>query len=299
MPGAEPETGSGTRTPAADGAGEATTTGHSWDGIEEYDKPLPRWWLWTFYACILWAIGYWILMPAWPLVHGHTKGLLGYSQRAVVADRIERAEERRAPMIARIEAATLDDIRADPELLAFSLAAGRSAYAVNCMQCHGAGAEGGPGFPNLNDDAWLWGGTLDDIITTIRVGIRSDHPETLFGDMPAFGRDGLLDSDEIDRLVEYLRALSGDTHDQAMAESAAPLYAEACAACHGDDARGNPEFGAPDLTNGLWLYGGDRASLRESLVNGRAGMMPAWEHRLDPATIKLLAIYVHTLGGGQ
>ncbi|HSR72240.1 MAG TPA: cytochrome-c oxidase, cbb3-type subunit III [Kiloniellales bacterium] len=275
------------------------TTGHEWDGIKELNTPLPRWWLWTFYATVVWAIGYWIVMPAWPLISGYTPGLLGYTNRAAVADRMAEAEAARADVLSQIAELPPEEIAADARLREFAMAGGDSAFAVNCSQCHGQGAAGFPGYPNLNDDAWLWGGTLPDIVQTVRYGIRSDHEETRLGDMPAFLRDGILERDQVEDVVEYVLSLSGRAEDPAAAERGAAVFAEQCAACHMEDATGSTDLGAPNLTDTIWLYGGDRATITETVANGRAGVMPAWIGRLSEATIKQVAIYVHSLGGGQ
>jgi cytochrome c oxidase cbb3-type subunit 3 len=275
------------------------TTGHEWDGIEELDTPLPRWWLWVFYATIVWSVGYWILMPAWPLVADYTKGMLGYSQREVVAKSIADAKAAQAPLARKIAAMSYDQIRADAELLDFAIRGGRSAFAVNCSQCHGAGAAGAKGFPNLNDDDWLWGGTLADIEKTLRVGIRSTHPDARNNLMAAFGRDGVLKPEQVSNVTEYVLSLSGRGEDKAAATRGATVFRETCAACHGDDGKGKQDMGAPNLADAIWLFGGARDDIRASVQNGRAGIMPAWQGRLDDATIKSLAIYVHALGGGK
>jgi len=275
------------------------TTGQEWDGIEELDTPLPRWWLWTFYACIVWSIGYWILMPAWPLVNDYTRGLLGYSQRAVVAQKIEEARAAQAPFTSRLVSQSFTAIANDPELLDFAIRAGRSAFAVNCSQCHGAGAAGSKGYPNLNDDAWLWGGTFADIEKTLRFGIRSGHEQTRVGMMPGFGRDKILEPKQLDDVRAYVLGLSGRADDKAAAARGASVFRDNCAACHGNNGKGNRELGAPDLTDAIWLYGGTAEDIAATLHGGRAGVMPAWQGRLDEATIKALAIYVHALGGGK
>jgi len=275
------------------------TTGHEWDGIKELNTPLPRWWLWTFFASILWAIGYWIVMPAWPLVSGYTAGVLGYASRATVAERLDAARAAQSKFVERIAAASLEEIRKDPELLEFALAGGRSAFAVNCSQCHGRGAAGSRGYANLNDDAWLWGGTLDAIAQTITYGVRSGNDEARFGDMPAFVRDEILTREQAGDVAEYVLSLSGRGEDAQAAARGAEVFAEQCVACHQEGGVGNPEVGAPNLADGIWLYGGDRQTILETLTKGRAGVMPAWVDRLAPATIKQLAVYVHSLGGGQ
>ncbi|RME97841.1 MAG: cytochrome-c oxidase, cbb3-type subunit III [Alphaproteobacteria bacterium] len=286
-------------TPEIDDVTGVETTGHEWDGLKELNKPLPRWWLWVLYATIIWSVGYWIVMPAWPLLSDYTKGLFGYSQRAVVAKSLENARAAQAHYLERIGAATLAEIKADPELLEFSLAGGAAAFGDNCAPCHGRGAQGGPGYPNLNDDDWLWGGTLEDIHTTLRVGIRSTHPDTRDSQMPAFGRDQILDTRQIADVADYVLSLSGQKGDAAAAKRGAAIFAEQCAACHGEDGKGNRELGAPNLTDRIWLYGGSRDAIIESVTNSRRGVMPTWEGRLSAETIKQLAVYVHSLGGGE
>jgi cytochrome c oxidase cbb3-type subunit 3 len=278
---------------------EQGTTGHEWDGIQEYDNPLPRWWLYSFYACILWSIVYWVVMPAWPLVSDFTKGLLGYSQREVVNTAVAKAESARAAEARSLMAASLAEIEADPNLLAFAMASGEAAFGDNCAPCHGSGAQGFKGYPNLNDDAWLWGGTLDDISQTLKYGIRSQHDSTRYSEMLAFGKQGILDNAQINAVVEYVVTLSGRDADQKLAEIGSEVYQNNCAACHMEDGTGDRTQGAPNLTDAIWLYGGDRATIRETVVNGRMGVMPAWADRLEPATIKSLAVYVHALGGGE
>ena len=276
------------------------TTGHEWDGIKELNTPLPRWWLWTFYATIVWAVGYMVLYPAIPLVTGSTKGVLGYSSRADVAREIAEAKTGMAGLLDKVGSMALEDIRKDPDLFQFAVAGGRSAFSVNCVQCHGSGAAGGKGYPNLNDDEWLWGGSLDAIHTTLVHGIRFEgDDDTRVSDMPAFGRDGVLDTAQIDDVAEHVLALSGQEHDQAAAERGTAIFEENCAACHGAQGEGIADVGAPALSNAISLYGGDKASIVETVTNARRGVMPAWGRRLDDATLKQLAVYVHSLGGGQ
>jgi cytochrome c oxidase cbb3-type subunit 3 len=275
------------------------TTGHEWDGIRELNTPLPRWWLWTFYACCLWAFGYWIVMPAWPLISSHTTGVIGYSSRAQLADAMATARQAQSVYLDRIEQASLEDIVADQELLDFALAGGASAFAVNCSQCHGQGAAGFKGFPNLNDDNWIWGGTLEAIHQTISYGIRSDHEETRFNMMPAFGRDEILDRAQINDVAEYVLSLSGSQTDPAAAARGEEIFVEQCTACHMEGGKGSQEAGSPNLSDAIWLYGGDKADVIESITNARAGVMPAWVNRLDETTIKQLTVHVHSLGGGE
>ncbi len=276
------------------------TTGHEWDGIKELNNPLPRWWLWTFYATVIWSIGYVILYPAIPLVTDATKGVLGYSSRAEVAQEIVKAKVAQAGTLEKIETMPLEDIRKDDSLLQFAVAGGRSAFQVNCIQCHGTGAAGGKGYPNLNDDEWLWGGSLEAIRLSIVHGIRFDgDDDTRSSEMPAFGRDELLTGEQIKDVTEHVLSLSGGDHDAAAAARGAEPYAENCAACHGEKGEGDREQGAPALNNAIWLYGGDRDTIVETITNSRKGVMPAWGHRLDETTIKQLTLYVHSLGGGE
>jgi cytochrome c oxidase cbb3-type subunit 3 len=276
------------------------TTGHEWDGVRELNMPLPRWWLWIFYATIIWSIGYWIVYPAWPLVTTYTNGVFNWNSRQAIIEDMATLKAQRAAMVDRIAAASLDDILADQQMLAFARAQGRAAFADNCAPCHGAGGGGAKGYPNLVDNDWLWGGKLDDIAFTIRRGIRSIDAKTRPGAMPAFGRDKILERADILATADYVRSLS----HLAVAKDAdlnrgKKVFAENCAACHGENGKGNREIGAPDLTDPIWLFGSDRDTIVEGIANGRGSVMPAWGARLDDTTIKSLTVYVHTLGGGQ
>jgi cytochrome c oxidase cbb3-type subunit 3 len=276
------------------------TTGHQWDGIKELNTPLPRWWLITFYLTIVWAIGYWVVYPAWPLISGNTTGIFGYSSRADVAVELANLNKIRGEKMVALGAASLADIEKDPALLALARARGKTVFGDNCAPCHGSGATGSKGFPNLNDDGWLWGGTLDQIKQTIQYGARSGNPKAHEGQMLAFGKEGVLKPDQIVTVANYVRSLSGlPTRPGYDAAAGAKVFAENCVACHGDKGQGNQELGAPDLSDKIWLYGSDEATIIETITNGRAGVMPAWEGRLDPATIKAMAVYVHSLGGGK
>jgi cytochrome c oxidase cbb3-type subunit III len=277
------------------------TTGHEWDGIKELNTPLPRWWLWTFYACILFAIGYVIAYPAIPLPGGNTKGILGHTNRGALADQMEQAKTQRGEWTKKIEAASLDDIKKDPALLAFAVAGGGAAFKVNCVQCHGAGAQGGRGFPNLNDNDWLWGGTLDQIHTTLQNGIRyPGNANTRDSQMPNFGADQILTPEQITDVANFALSLSGgEGVDAAAAERGKTVFAENCAACHGDNGAGNHDFGAPNLTDKLWLYGNTLSDVMAQVTKPHMGVMPAWTGRLDEATLKEITVYVHSLGGGE
>jgi cytochrome c oxidase cbb3-type subunit 3 len=276
------------------------TTGHVWDGIQELNTPLPRWWLWIFYATIIWSVGYWIVYPSWPLVSSYTKGVFGWHSREAVVRDLADLKAIRGPMMDRLAGASLAEIAADPLLLDFARAQGRVAFADNCAPCHGPGAGGIKGYPNLNDDEWLWGGKLDDIAATIRFGIRSGHASARLGSMPAFGRDNMLKRDEIEAVTDYTRSLAGlPVSPNADLPAGKKAFATMCASCHGDDGKGKRELGAPNLTDAIWLYGSDRATIFDGLWNGRGAVMPAWVGRLDDTTIKALTVYVHTLGGGE
>ncbi|ARQ00530.1 cytochrome-c oxidase, cbb3-type subunit III [Pseudorhodoplanes sinuspersici] len=276
------------------------TTGHEWDGIRELNTPLPRWWLWTFYMTIIWSIGYWIVYPTWPLVSSYTSGLLGWQSRQAIIDDLAALKTQRASMVDRIAETPLQEILSDQTLIDFARAQGRTAFADNCAPCHGAGGGGAKGYPNLNDDDWLWGGKLDDIAFTIRHGVRSNDADTRMGSMPAFGRDKILSRPDILAVTDYVRSLSSlAVPANANLAVGKKVFADNCAACHGDAGKGNREIGAPDLTDQIWLYGSDRNTIIEGLMNGRGAVMPAWGQRLDDTTIKSLTVYVHTLGGGQ
>jgi cytochrome c oxidase cbb3-type subunit 3 len=275
------------------------TTGHEWDGIQELNNPLPKWWLYVFYACIVFSIGYWVLYPAWPLGTTYTSGILGYSQREALAADITKAREAQGAYRGRIEKASFEEIEGNPDLLNFAIAGGKAAFAENCAACHGSGGAGGKGYPVLADDDWLWGGKADDIHTTLKHGIRSTSEETRISDMPKFGADQLLTKAQINDVAEHILSYSGRQTDKVAAERGAAVFTENCAACHGEQGEGNREVGAPRLNDNIWLYGGDKNTIVESVTFARAGVMPTWGTRLDPITIKQLAVYVHTLGGGE
>ncbi|MCF6216390.1 MAG: cytochrome-c oxidase, cbb3-type subunit III [Emcibacter sp.] len=283
--------------PEYDEITDTYTTGHEWDGVKELDTPMPRWWLWTLYATIIWAVGYWIAMPTWPLISDYSKGVLGYSQRDVVAAQLNEAKEARKVYSEKLLSADLATIENSQDLLEFSMASGKAVFGDNCAGCHGSGASGAKGYPNLNDDDWLWGGSLDEIHETITVGIRGVHEDTRLSDMPAFLTDEFLDEGQIKDVAAYVIALSDKSVTPPAGSS--EIYQENCAACHGEDATGNKDFGAPNLADSIWLFGADQQTLISTISYSRKGVMPSWAGRLDPATIKALAVYVHTLGGGE
>jgi cytochrome c oxidase cbb3-type subunit 3 len=276
------------------------TTGHEWDGLRELNTPLPRWWLWLFYITIIWSVGYWVVYPSWPLVSSYTVGLFNWHSRQAVIDDLAALKAQRAGMVDKIAASSLQEIAANPTLLDFARAQGRAAFADNCAPCHGAGGGGARGYPNLVDDDWLWGGKLDDIALTIRHGVRSGDDKGRQGVMPAFGRDKILERPDILAVADYVRSLANlPVPANADLATGKKVFADNCAACHGEAGKGNREIGAPDLTNQIWLYGPDKDSIVEGIMNGRGAVMPAWGPRLDDTTIKSLAVYVHSLGGGE
>lgn len=276
------------------------TVGHEWDGIEELDTPMPRWWLLTLYATIVWAIGYVILYPAIPMLNSASEGLLGWSSRGDYAIEVAERQKELEPIRAALVSRDINAMGSDPQLLQQAIEGGRSAFKVHCVQCHGSGAAGSKGYPNLNDDDWLWGGDLETIEYTLIHGIRNpDHDQTRFSQMPAFGKDGILQTNEIQDLVSYVRVVSGREKQSAAATRGTALFETNCAVCHGADGTGDRVQGAPNLTDAISLYGLDRASLTDTITNTRYGVMPRWGQRLDPATIRMLAAYVHSLGGGE
>jgi len=278
----------------------AETTGHEWDGIKELDTPLPRWWLWAFYGCIAWAVVYWVLMPAWPGIHGYTHGLLGKSDRAALSGELEHLNQARGAQLVQLRNASLEQIEADPKLLDYAMQVGQSVFGDNCATCHGAGGGGGKGYPNLRDDVWLWGGSLEEIQKTITVGVRAGNPHARPAVlMPAFGRDLMLKPDQIDDLTEYVVALSHRNADPAAVGRARQTFAYQCSACHGPVGTGDQSRGIPNLTDADWLYGSSREAIHDQIWNGHAGAMPTWEARLSPETIKALAVYVHANAGGD
>ncbi len=275
------------------------TTGHEWDGITELNNPMPRWWLWTFYLTIIFSIGYVIYYPAIPLITEETKGISGITTRSNLGLELAAAKAAKAGLITKVEEASVEEIAGDAELRRFAISAGSSLYKINCVQCHGSGAQGAPGYPNLNDDDWLWGGDLDAIYETIAHGVRDEQDDdTRISDMPAFGKDELLEKEQIGEIAEHVLKISDFEFNAEKAAKGAPLYAENCASCHGEDGKGDSEFGAPNLADALWLYAGSRDDIIAQINSPKHGEMPAWQKRLGDVAIKQLAVYVHNLGGG-
>lgn len=275
-----------------------STTGHEWDGITELNNPMPRWWVWTYYATIVWAIAYCIAYPAWPLVSTATKGVLGWSSRTDVDTEMAAAAAAKTDYVTAVASHSLDEILANDNLRTFATAAGAAAFKVNCVQCHGSGATGSQGYPNLNDDDWLWGGKIDEIQQTIAHGIRfAGDDDTRISEMPAFR--GVLSPEEVATVANFAASLSGMKHDAATLSAGQELFAANCASCHGDAGKGNREFGAPDLTDAISLYVHSEADMEAQILRPKHGVMPAWQGRLGEATVKELAVFVYTLGGGE
>ena len=278
---------------------EPETTGHEWDGIQEYNNPLPRWWVWVFYATIVWGIWYTIAYPAWPGIKEATSGYLGWSTRENVAQEIARAEDANAEINERLAEVELASIDETPELRTYAASAGNAVFMTWCAQCHGSGAAGAKGYPNLQDDAWLWGGTMEDIRYTIAHGIRNEQdPDARYSEMPAFG--DILEQEQLEQVVNYVMQLSGqEPVDAAAATAGEEVYLDNCAVCDMDDGSGDNFQGAPNISDAIWLYGGDYDTLMETVTNSRFGVMPPWTTRLSEAEIRAVTTYVHQLGGGE
>ena len=274
------------------------TTGHSWDGIEELNNPLPRWWLWTLYLTIIWGVGYMIAYPAWPMISGATTGVLGWSTRGEVAKEIAAHEDKSANLVTALLAADMSTLTEDADLNRYAVARGGAVFRAGCSQCHGSGAAGAKGYPNLLDNDWLWGGSMAEISHTVAHGVRNEtDDDARYSEMPAFGE--LLETDEISAAVEYVVSLSNGEHDSALATIGAEVFADNCSACHGDAGLGDREVGAPNIADAIWLYGGDREALIDTIVNARFGVMPAWGQRLSEVDVRAVSAYVHALGGGE
>jgi cytochrome c oxidase cbb3-type subunit 3 len=277
------------------------TTGHKWDGITEYDIGAPRWWLIVWFICIIWAIIYWFFYPTWPTKEGNSKGILNWTQQSQLNKSQNKIDEIRKEYLDQIAKSSFEEIKKNPELLDFALNGGKAAFKENCAACHGQGAQGYKGFPNLNDDDWLWGGKVEDIYQTLLYGIRSSHDKTRYSQMPSFGSAKILTKEQINNLIDYVLSFSAkesQEKSQSIAEGE-KLFAANCVACHGNNGKGKREVGAPNLTDQIWLYGNSQEELYQTIYYARAGVMPYWINRLDDATIKQLSLYVHSLGGGE
>jgi len=272
------------------------TTGHKWDGISEYDIPAPRWWLIVWIICIIWSFIYWVFYPTWPIFGGNTKGSLNWSTASELAESQKEVSAQRGGLIEKISKSDFDQIQKDPELMEFAINGGRAAFKENCAGCHGTGAQGGKGFPNLNDDDWLWGGKITDIYQTLNYGIRSSHDKTRLSQMPSFGLNKILNKEEVANVAEYVMSLSDKSLSNKKGEE---IFKANCVACHKNGGIGNREVGAPNLSDAIWLYGGKKEDIIFTVTYSRYGVMPYWIGRLDDTTIKQLALYVHSLGGGE
>lgn len=276
------------------------TTGHEWDGIKELDTPMPRWWVWTFYATIIFSIGYVIYYPAIPLLESSTTGVSSITARSLVEKELETVRKATSALDKQLVETPLEKVRENEQLYRYALSGGQSLYKVYCSQCHGSGAQGAAGYPNLNDDDWLWGGDLATLRATIAHGVRnSEDDDARQSEMPAFGRDEILEKGDIANVTEYVLKLSGKEHDAEAAVAGKTVYDENCAACHAENGRGNREFGAPNLADALALYGLEREALIRQISAPRHGVMPPWLARLGEARVRQLSIYVHSLGGGE
>lgn len=269
------------------------TTGHDWDGIKELNTPTPRWWLLVWLVTVIWAVGYWFIYPAWPTLSGEgerggTRGSKGWTQYTQLEESQAEIKAVRARYLDDFTNSSYGEIKQSQALYDFGLAGGSSAFKDNCATCHGTGGSGAPGYPNLNDDDWIWGGTIEAIEQTIRYGIRAGHEDTRLSMMPAFGE--MLDGKAIENVADFV--VNGKT-------DGAQAYADNCAACHGDAGKGIREMGAPNLKDAIWLYAGSRNAIINQIKNPKHGVMPPWEDRLDSQTIRQLALYVHELGGGE
>lgn len=276
------------------------TTGHEWNGIKELDTPVPRGVLIFLVLTHLWAIAWWFLVPAWPLGTTYTKGLLGVDQRTAVEERSATDEAARAAWTGRVVGEPYEVVLADEALMQAVRDAGSQLYGDNCAACHGRDAQGAAGYPDLTDDDWLWGGGPEAIEQTLRVGINTAHAESRIAQMPAFGRDQMLDRDQVRQVAAYVYSLSNPDYSTAdtlpRVEAGREVFAVNCAACHGETGQGLAEVGAPNLTDDRWLYGGDLETIIASVHGGRQGHMPTWDERLSDAEIRTLALYVHDLG---
>lgn len=275
------------------------TTGHEWDGIKELNTPAPRWWLITWVVTMIWGAAYMVVYPAWPTlsgegVRGGTEGTLGWTQYSELAASQAEIVERRADYEARFKQADYDMIRADEALFAYAQAGGASAFKDNCATCHGTGGQGGPGYPNLNDDDWLWGGDVASIEQTIRFGVRSSHDDTRISDMPPFA--DMLTDEQVVAVARHVLSLSGKAEADA---NGAVVFEEQCSFCHGVGGEGMREVGAPNLKDAIWFYGGSQNDLMRQIKAPKHGIMPHWDERLDDSTIRALTVYIHSLGGGE
>ncbi|WP_064682821.1 cytochrome-c oxidase, cbb3-type subunit III [Rhizobium bangladeshense] len=276
------------------------TTGHIWNGIKELDTPIPRGVLLFLIVTHVFAVLWWFLLPTWPLGRTYTKGLLGIDQKTTVEETLREGTDARASWMSKIDSMSYDEIRADERLMATVRTTGNQLFGDNCAACHGRDGKGGNNYPDLTDDDWLWGGGPEKIQQTLMVGINSRHPETRVAQMPAFGRDEMLDRQQVLDVAAYVISLNDPTTSTAknvnQIDKGREVFLTTCAACHGENAKGKPDVGAPNLTDGQWVYGGSLQSIVDTIHGGRQGHMPTWDERLSPSEIKILALYVNALG---
>lgn len=275
------------------------TTGHEWDGLQELNRPLPKWWLYLLWVTVAWAAVWCLLYPSFPGITGYFHGLLGYSQRTAVDKAVAEVAAQRAGAMERIKVLSFAEIHNDPQLLAVAETDGRITFANDCQPCHGAGGGGNPGYPALAAGDWIWGGTLEAIQQTVTHGIRSGDPDARQSQMLRFGVDGILKPEQIQQVADYVMTLYGTPVQGADVAPGKTLFAANCAICHGDAGQGNRAMGAPRLASRIHLHGDDRAAVVAQITNPKMGVMPNWNTRLDEATIKSVTLYVHSLGGGE
>ena len=276
------------------------TTGHEWNGIKELDTPVPRGVLIFLIVTHLFAVIWWFVMPTWPLGTTYTKGLLGTDQRKIVEEKLVQADAARAPWVNAIEKSSFDEILANPQLMQVVMKTGHQLFGDNCAACHGRDGRGGDNYPDLTDHDWIWGGGPERIAETLRVGVNSPHAESRAAQMPSFGRNKMLDQTQVGNVASYVYSLSNPLASTpqtiARIEAGRQVFLTNCAACHGEDAKGNQDLGAPNLSDRFWIYGGDFEKIVTTIHGGRQGHMPTWDERLTPAEIKILSIYVYSLG---
>jgi len=276
------------------------TTGHEWNGIKELDTPVPLGILIFIVVTHVWALLWWILMPTFPLGTTYTKGILGTDQRMIVEQDLTEAQVRRAARMKAIETSSYEDILANEDLMKLVRTTGHQLFGDNCAACHGADGRGRANYPDLTDEDWLWGGGPEKIAETMKIGINSTHQNTRVAQMPAFGRDAILDRTQVTNVATYVQSLSDPAVSTAQnieqMKAGREIFLTTCAACHGEDGKGNREVGAPNLTDRQWVYGGDLQTIINTIHGGRQGHMPTWDERLTPAEIKILALYVASLG---
>jgi cytochrome c oxidase cbb3-type subunit III len=269
------------------------TTGHEWDGISELNTPVPKIALWCLLVTFLFGIGYWLLMPSWPLGRAFFPGLLGMDDRREVQQAVAQAQQDQHRLLADLlSRGDIERPLSVPEAALVRQLGGRL-FGDNCAACHGVQGKGTKGFPDLTATPRLWGESVAGLEETIRYGINSAHAKTRVSQMPAFGRDRMLTRAELVVLADYVAALP--TGKAESIKGGAALYEANCVGCHGEKATGNPEMGAPNLTDPNWLYGGRAEAVFETLWQGRQGQMPGWSERLSAQDIALLALYVRDI----